>query len=410
MGDTILVVDDPPGPRRALATELGDAGFTVIEASDGREAWRLVREHRPGLVITDMVMPHSDGMELLSRIRSRSEIPVIVFTAYGSVETAVSALKAGADEFVSSDGLEVEDLVELVRRVLANRQSPPLLPGLGERLVGKSKVMERVRHRISGLGPLRTPVLVRGEPGTGRNTVIQALHELGSTAGGALVQIKAESFSPGDSIPEFEAVHLRDVELLSEEAQVYWAQRIGQAETWGCEGDFRILASHSGSLAARVREGTFSRELGETLLRFEIELPPLRERCDDVPGIAEALVARIGASLGRPIGLSATAAEFLTAQRWPGNVVQLEEVLEKTIAFSRGREIRRQAIQEVMADLQESLESIREQHDTRERDALLRAIQETGGNVSQTAEILGKSRSAVYRLITKHGIPLSRPG
>ncbi len=159
-----------------------------------------------------------------------------------------------------------------------------------------------------------------------------------------------------------------------------------------------------------MRDGTFNRELGEALLRFEIELPPLRERSEDVPELAKALVDRIGVSLGRRIGLSAAACEFLMAQRWPGNVAQLEDVLEKVIAFSRGREIRRQAVQEVMADLQESLESIREQHDTRERDALLRAIQDTGGNVSQTAEILGKSRSAVYRLITKHGIPLLRPG
>ncbi len=410
MGDTILVVDDQPGPRRALATELGDAGFTVIEASDGRAAWQRVCEDRPALVITDMVMPHSDGMELLSRIRSRSETPVIVFTAYGSVETAVSALKAGADEFVSSVGLEVEDLVQLVRRVLAKSQSPAILPGLAERLVGKSRAMERVRQRISGLAPLRTPVLVRGEPGTGRNTVIQALHELGSTAGGDLVRIEAEGFSPEDPIPRFEAAYLRDVERLSPEAQAHWAERIAKAGAWGSEADFRIFASHSNSLAARVRDGTFNRELGEALLRFEIELPPLRERSEDIPELAKALVDRIGVSLGRRIGLSAAACEFLIAQRWPGNVAQLEDVLEKVIAFSRGREIRRRAVQEVMADLQESLESIREQHDTRERAALLRAIQETGGNVSQTAEILGKSRSAVYRLIAKHGIPLSRPG
>jgi two-component system response regulator GlrR len=404
MRGTVLVVDDRARPRRALATELEDAGFAVVEASDGLEAWNRFCQHAPDVVITDMVMPRSDGLDLLGRIRSRSDVPVILFTARGTVQTAATAFKAGADDFVSSPDVEVDDLVALVQNAIAGERRSQDLPDLEKRLVGSSRAMSRLRERISGLAPLRTPVLVSGEPGTGRDTVVRALHELGATAGGELIRIDAGSFSPDRGVPECAALYLDGIEEFPTEAQSFWAECVDRAEAEGFHIGPRILASTAGPLTPNLREEDTYQELRAALLRFALEIPPLRALRDDLPDIADALTKRIGGAVGRTIRLSPAAREFLANQHWPGNVRQVEQLLERAVAFSRGRQIRRQLVKELLKEAEDSLTSIREQHAALERDALLRAIQQTGGNVTHAAEVLGKSRAAVYRLMEKHGL------
>jgi DNA-binding NtrC family response regulator len=408
MRGTVLVVDDRARPRRALATELEDAGFAVVQASDGVEAWERFCQHAPDVVITDMVMPRSDGLDLLSRIRSRSDVPVILFTARGTVQTAATAFKAGADDFVSSPDVEVEDLVALVRNAISGARPSQGLPDLGDRLVGSSRAMSRLRERISGLAPLHTPVLVSGEPGTGRDTVVRALHELGATAGGKLIRVDAGSFSPDRGVRECTAVYLDGIEQFSAEAQSFWAERLDRAEAEGFRCDPRILASTSDPLNSHLHGEDAYQKLRAALIRFALELPPLRTLRDDLPDIADALTKRIGGAVGRKIRLSASTREFLATQRWPGNFRQLEQLLERAVAFSRGQQIRRQLVEELLVEVEDNLASIRGQHAALERDALLRALQQTGGNVTQSAEILGKSRAAVYRLLEKHGLALSR--
>ncbi len=406
MRGTVLLVDDLERPRRALAAELEDAGFAVIQAVDGHEAWRRFCEQKPDVVVTDMVMPRSDGLDLLSRIRTRSDVPVILFTARGSVQSAASAFKAGADEFVSSPDVEVEDLVEMVADAVAGARAPQTPPDLEAHLVGKSRAMSRIRDRVAGLGPLRTPVLVSGEPGTGRDTVVRALHEFGATAGTPLIRIDPGSPPSSQRAPKSGAVHLDGIERLSAESQSYWSEYIARAESGGFREGPRVFASTAGPIGAPIPENGIYQELRGALLRFAIELPPLRAIAEDIPLIADALVAQIGAKVGRKIRLSGSAREFLGVQPWPGNTKQLERILERATAFSRGRQIRRDVVKEILAELEDSLASIREQHRALERKALVRAIQETGGNITKTAEILGRSRSAVYRLIEKHGIAL----
>jgi DNA-binding NtrC family response regulator len=171
----------------------------------------------------------------------------------------------------------------------------------------------------------------------------------------------------------------------------------------------RVLASCECSLAARVGDGGFDRLLGESLLRFQIHVPPLRARPEDIPEIASSLLDRLGRGVGRRgMRLSAEAADLLVRRKWPGNVRELEATLERAIAFSRSRDLRRSVLEDVLAETEESLASIRRHRSEVEREALLAAIRTTGGNVTQTAELLGKSRSAIYRLIEKHGIPLDR--
>jgi len=360
------------------------------------------------VVITDMVMPHSDGLDLLSRIRSRSDVPVILFTARGTVQSAATAFKAGADDFVSSPDVEVDGLVALVEKAIAGARHSQAFPDIEKRLVGKSRAMSRLRERISGLAPLRTPVLISGEPGTGRDGVARALHEFGATSEGKLIRIDAGSSSSDAGVPECAAVYLDGIERFSTDAQSFWAKRVACAEAEGFRSGPRILASTSDPLTSRVYEEETYQELRSALLRFALELPPLRALRQDIPDIANALTERIGAAVGRKIRLSAAARDFLATQRWPGNVRQLEQLLERAIAFSRGRQIRRQLVKELLAEVEDSLASIRAQRAALERDALLQAIQQTGGNVTHAAQILGKSRASVYRLMEKHGLALSR--
>jgi len=411
MRNTVLVVDDQMRPRRALATELEDAGFAVLQASDGLEAWECFLRDRPDLVITDMVMPRSDGLDLLGRIRAQSEVPVVLFTAHGSVESAICALKAGADEFVVSPDVDVDELVNLARSALAARDVAQHPAGLAQRIIGRSRAMARVRERVAGLAPLWAPVLVAGDPGSEREAVVEALHDFGATSGLELVRVAGASFVPDFTPPARCAIHIDRVEDLPPEGQRFWSRYVTLEPSRPQHGHVRVLASSESSVATRIGEGRFDRPLGEALLRFQIQVPPLRARSEDIPEIASCLVDRLGRVVGRRgMRLSAEAADLLAQRKWPGNVRELEATLERAIAFSRGRELRRSVIEDVLAETEESLASIRQHRGEVEREALLSAIRKTGGNITQTAEILGKSRSAIYRLIEKHGIPLDRVG
>jgi DNA-binding NtrC family response regulator len=408
MRGRVLVVDDQLRARRVLVDELGDAGFDVTEARDGVEAWKEFRRSDPDVVITDMVMPRSDGLELLGRIRACSEVPVILFTAFGTAQTATAAFKGGAHDFVCSPDVEIDELVALVADAAGDGRSETHHPDLAERLVGSGRVLSRLRDRLSGLAPLRTPVLLTGESGSGRSTAARALHELGSSAGGAMCELDPQRPFL-ERAQRATCVLLDGIERFGEDAQRHWAKRLAESEGDGFRTGPRVIACASTPVAELARDERFATGVGRTLLRFAIELPPLRETPEDVPTIADELVRRIGASVGRPIRLSPAAARFLREQRWPGNARQLEQVLERAIGFSRGRQLRRDVVADVLTDLQESLDGIRAREQVRERGELLRLLEQTGGNVTRCAEELGRSRAAVYRLIAKHGIALRRP-
>ncbi len=408
---TVLVVDDQQRARDLLGTELSEAGFSVVTAADGEEGWQTFCQTGAGVVVTDMSMPRCDGIELLRRIRSRSDVPVIVFSGHGSIESAAEAFKAGADDFVNSLDVDIDDLVGLVRDAVNASHAPPSSVELERRLVGDSDAIARVRWQLNGLAPLFTPVIVSGEPGTGRSTAIRVMHELGATSSGPLHRFDASTFVPTE-VPQSSSIagiHLVDVEHLTPDAQKYWKNRLDQDERSGLRSPLRIFASTSAKLPALIQAGAFDPRLGQALLRFEVEMPPLRDRSGDVPQISKALLKKLGAAVGRErIQLSPAALKYLESCRLPENLRQLQRLLERAIAYSIGKVIRRQTLQELMADLEKTVASMRQERQLLEREKLLEALRQTGGNITQTAEILEKSRAAVYRLIAKHEIPLSR--
>jgi DNA-binding NtrC family response regulator len=408
MPRTVLVVDDQALPRQALAGELADAGFAVIEAADGEEAWQRFSESVPDVVVTDLVMPKSDGLELLSRIRERSEVPVILFTARGSIQNATAAMKAGAQEFVASPDVALDELVQLVRDAAERPLSNSEHPDLERRFVGDSRALKRLRERLAGLASLRTPVLVCGEAGSGRAAAVAALHELGVSSGGNLVRLSPDAPRLDNRLPPPAAVFLAGIDEFPDAAQRDWTERLLAAERDDWKRGPRVFASAIDAPAVLAKDSHFERGPGRALLRFAVELPPLRTIREDIPAIARHLALQVGIRLGRTIGLSPAAQQLLADQRWRGNAAELARLLERAITFSRGRQIRRELVADLLRELEEDIGTLRAQRAARERDQLIRALRETGGNISRSAEILNRSRSAIYRLIEKYEIRLTR--
>ncbi len=410
---TVLVVDDRAPLRRALAAELSDSGFEVVEAGDGREGWERFRRAGPDLVITDLVMPGVGGLELVDRIREHSSVPVIVFSAQASVESAVAALKRGANEFVSAAdavgsaaGSAVADLVALARRCAA----PPVRTDaarIAQELVGETVAIERCRERLAALAPLDEPVLLTGEPGTGRRTAARLLHACAPERGGAFVDIGPDERGTARS-PVRGTVHLRDFDRFEPEALARWSEALLRP-TSPRDPRPRIVASAAPALRGRIERGDFDTRIGQALLRFEVRLPPLRERPEDVPRMARALLERVGRELGRPgLAFAPRALDRLRERAWPGNAAELAGIVEKLAAFATARVIQPEEVDAVLDEFGLSIETLRDRAAEEERSALVAALRETGGNVTRTAERLGRSRAAVYRLVAKHGLPLAR--
>jgi DNA-binding NtrC family response regulator len=408
MRSSVLVVDDRRGSRRALASELEDAGYEVIEAEDGARGWNRFCARTPDLVITDIVMPNSDGIELLTRIRSRSEVPVVVFTAHGSIDAAVTALKRGADEFVAASDFEAEELVGLVSSLLEARKPADLESRIAERILGESPAIQRVRERVAGLAPLAQPVAISGEPGCGRETVARTLHAFGPTRSGEFLRIDASAGSAPGRLSEPVTIYLSELDLVPMDVQRYWFERLSAGDRIQSP-QLRVLASISRPFALARDEGRIDPDFAAWFVRFEISLPPLRERPEDIPILARSLVERLGRSLGRPgIRLAPEVTRRLRQEHWPGNVRELAEILERLIAFSIAKQIRLGDLTAILAETKESVASIRERQGLIERHQLIETLRSTGGNVTRAAERLGKSRAAVYRLAEKHGLPLRR--
>jgi len=283
-----------------------------------------------------------------------------------------------------------------------------LREGIETALVGRSPAMRRLRQRLEGMAPLWVPVLLRGEPGTGRATAAALLHAWGPAAAGELVRIDAAAFTPERRLPAVATILLESVERLSRTAQAWWLARLGTAQLPGGERAIRWLATTADAPSLRELAPDFDASLERTLQSFAIRLPPLRERTGDLPLLAAELCARAGRVLGRErVRASARALAILASCHWPGNVRELEDVLVRAIAFSPSPRLGRALIADVLAERGESIGGLRAERKAREREELLARLRATHGNVARTAESMGRSRTAVYRLIAKHRIPLS---
>jgi two-component system response regulator AtoC len=451
----ILVVDDEVKMRRLLEMSLKNMGHEVIQAGDGEEALNCLGEAPFDLVMTDLNMPRLSGMELLRSLRERGDdVPVIVLTAFGSIETAVEAMKLGAADYIIRP-FEMETVELAVTRALAmgamQRENRFLRDeierGWGE-FIGRSPKMVELYALIQQVAPARSSVLITGETGTGKELVARAIHQA-SGRGGLFVPINCAAIPADlleselfghqkgaftgahrDRMGKFElasggTIFLDEITEMPVPLQAKLLRVVQEASVerlgaqFGVKVDLRIVAATNRDPAQAVTEGALRQDLFFRLNVVRIDVPPLRERKDDIPVLARHFLHKYSGELGRPVPrLTEAALQSLLAYPWPGNIRELENLMERTSVLCRGTTVDAQFLP---ADLtasagdrasvpaagegidQESL-LLEEQLSTLEKRLLRAALQRSGDNKSAASRLLGVSERTLWYKIKKYGL------
>ena len=446
----ILVVDDEVNARTALVELLRDEGYAVESAGDGFKAVGKLADFAPDLVLTDLKMPGMDGIELLRKIREQDpEIAVIVMTAFGAVETAVGAMRAGARDYLTKP-VNVTELSLVIAREMEQRriraEAGLLRARLAERyrfenIVGSSAPMQEVFKTVAQVANSRASVLVTGESGTGKELIAAAIHERSPRAKGPFVKLHCAALA--ESILESElfghergaftgaltrrdgrffqanggTLFLDEIGEISASVQVKLLrflqerefERVGGNET--ITVDVRVIAATNRDLKQMVADGRFREDLFYRLNVINLEMPALRNRASDVPLLAGYFLRKYATENGKQIERFADdVLERLGAYGWPGNVRELENVIERAVVMCRTNEIS-------LAELPPHLVPAKDRPgvqipgatlDDIERYAITKTLEATGGSTSRAAEILGISiRKIQYKLHEYNSAPKS---
>jgi two-component system nitrogen regulation response regulator GlnG len=352
----ILVVDDDQSIATAFERVLQHEGHVCTVASSAEDALRLVGEVDPDLVVMDIRMPGVDGLQALDQLRSRyPDVLVVMMTAYGTSQTSIDAIRAGAFEYLTKP-LDLDQLRSVIRQALAARErrrrtgSAAAPEGEGEpqqriSLVGNTSAMQEVYKLIGRLAAIDVPALVVGEHGTGKELVVATIHDNSARRDRAFVSIdcgtlpedlvEAELFGEGDG-----TVHLASVHALPKTLQARLTRALNDGRRRGTTRptlSARVIASTDQDLDEAVESGAFSRELYDTLAVIVLRLPPLRDRRDDIPVLVRYFIDRFNEELNRSIrGVEDEVLEHLSKYTWMGNVVELESVIKRACIVTRG--------------------------------------------------------------------------
>ncbi len=447
----VLIVDDEPDIRELLELTLGRMNLETRSAENLREAHDLLTQFKFDLCLTDMRLPDGNGIDLVRHIQSKHPtLPVAVITAHGNMETAVTALKAGAFDFVSKP-LDINDLRNIVRSALRVGSTPAALATQtgNQKLLGVSAAIDRVRALIEKLARGQAPVYIHGESGTGKELVARLIHELGPRADKPFVPVncgaipeqlmeseffghKKGSFTGAVQDKEglFKAadggtLFLDEVGDLPVPMQVKLLRAIQErtVRPVGSQSeirmDVRILSATHRDLHGLVREGKFRQDLYYRLNVIELAIPNLRSRPEDIPVLAEYLCQKLGASLGgEPLKLAASALESLSRYDFPGNVRELENILERAMTMCDGAEITAEDLHLPDSDMHDPLdaadggtasslsesESLEEYLARVEESAIRDALDRTQQNKTAAAKLLGITFRALRYKLEKLGI------
>src|SRR5438874_3599259 len=374
---TLLLVDDDPANLDSLERIFAREGYRTQRAETGAAALGLLRERPADVVLTDLMMPGMSGQELLRAVKAVApEAEVVLMTAYGTVEAAVAAMKDGAYDFLTKPLKRhavlksVQQAIEKRRLVLENKQLRARLAGTEQPIVGQSPSLRATLDIIRQAAPSSATVLLLGESGTGKELFARARHEHSPRSQGPFVPINCAAIP--ETILESElfgyergaftgavqrkegrieraqggSLFLDEVGQLTASVQVKLLRFLqdGEIERLGGSGtmkvDCRVVAATNQDLSARVREGKFREDLYYRLNVIQVVLPPLRDRIEDIPLLADHFMARYAAKNGKQIGgLTRAALSALEAYPWPGNVRELEHAIERAVVLSRGAQI-----------------------------------------------------------------------
>jgi two-component system, NtrC family, response regulator AtoC len=451
---TILIVEDEPKMLRLLELTLAEEGFATRAAADAEAALKLLGQEQMDLVITDLKLPGMNGLEFLQAVkRTNAMIPVVVMTAYGTVETAVEAMKGGASDYVLKP-FSLEEIKLIVHKELdvhrLREENRSLREALGHRyefknIVARSPKMQEVLSTVDRVAPSNSTVLLGGESGVGKDLIARAIHQHSRRAGGPFIKINSTAIpenlleselfgyekgaftgavtsKPGKfELADKGTIFLDEIGDVPGSTQVKLLrvlqerefERLGGTKT--LKVDVRVVAATNQDLRVALEQGTFREDLFYRLNVVPISIPPLREHKEDLPYLADYFIERFARDSGKPVtGITAAAQKVLMEFHWPGNVRELENIIERAVALSSGTVLDVSDIRLDRARVEgaatgagaaapfppegQTLEQF-------EDDIIKEALRRANGNKSHAARLLGLSRNALRYRLTKIGVP-----
>jgi DNA-binding NtrC family response regulator len=448
MKPTILIIEDDIDNARSMHEVADDAGFNVIDAATGKAGIERFKEHQPNVVLSDLVLPDIDGIEVLSQIRAmQPEVPVIIMTAYASVDTSVRAMRNGAYDYITKP-LDLDDIqAKLLRASETSRlrhKVDELSQSVKERfastaIIAESPEMKTVVSQIASLADTMATVLISGESGTGKELVARALHVDSKRSQGPFVAVNCGAFA--ESLLESElfghekgaftgasslhkgaferadggTLFLDEIGDAPLSVQVKLLRTLEEREIRRVGGrdvikvNVRLVSATNKNLDAMVAEGTFREDLLYRINVVTLRVPPLRGRKEDIRKMTDRFIAKTSSENNKPI--KAVHADFyrlLETYEWPGNVRQLRNIVESAVLLSPDGVLSAQSVvlpgstRALSGDLSVPDGMTLEQIECAILEAKLRA---NGGNRTLTAEQLGLSRRTIQRKIKEHNLP-----
>jgi two-component system, NtrC family, response regulator AtoC len=447
----ILVVDDEVSARTALADLLRDEGFDVEMAADAFKALGKYEAFAPHVVITDLQMPGMDGIDLMKKLRATDDPPaVIVMTAFGDVDTAVEAMRAGAADYLTKP-LNFDELLVVVKKVMSTQELAQEARELRRRvrdrvaptnIIGTAPPMQRVFEIIDQVAPSKATVLITGESGTGKELVANAIHQRSPRAAGSFIKLHcaalAESLLESElfghergsftgaiarkdgrfSLADGGTLFLDEIGEISPAIQVkllrflqeHEFERVGGTQT--IRVDVRVIAATNLNLLDEIAKGRFREDLYYRLNVVSLHMPALRERRTDIPALVKFFIDRYAKDNGKVIeGCAPAALELLTSYGWPGNVRELENAIERAVVLSSGSWIETKQLPAAIKPMANPVGMPVIPGATMaevERYMILETLKSTHGSTSRAAEVLGISpRTIQYRLHDYNAAPRS---
>jgi len=459
----VLIVDDETNIRRVLAAMLKREGYEATTSADGEQALAVLAKTPVDVVVADLIMPRLGGMDLLKRISvDYPDVPVIMITAHGSVDSAVAALKAGAFDYITKP-FEQEELKKIIAKAARahdlERQNVHVAPGEPDAtpLVGDSPSMRAVHEMVARVADSPSTVLITGESGTGKELIAKALHRGSSRRDKPLIKVncaaipkdlvESELFgyergaftgAVGSKPGRFEladtgTLFLDEIGEVPVEMQVKLLRALQESEFERVGGiktirvDVRLVAATNRDLKQLIAEGRFREDLYYRLAVVPIALPPLRERREDIPPLVRHFIEKYDQRLGKRVeGIEDAAMALLLDYAWPGNIRELENLMERSVLFADGPVIHAASLPDslrergahpsgpiaavghlgaIAAPSGASMkEIVRHAQAELERELIARALEETGGNVTRAAKRLQISRKSLQVKMKELGL------
>jgi len=441
MSHKILVVDDDPEMCRLLSEVLTEEGFLVLTTGESLEASKILKKEEFDVLITDLKMKGLKGLDLLEEAKKIAPLtPVIIITAFGTIESAIQAMKMGAYDYVTKP-FQMDEIVLTVKKALENRFLKKEVVRLKKemesryhfhQLIGKSPSMQKIYDLIERIHESSNNVLITGESGTGKDLVAKAIHYSGTRKEGPFIAVNCAAIP--ETLLESElfgykrgaftdaktdkkglifgategTLFLDEITEMSPLLQAKLLRVIEEKEvrplgdTNAHPIDVRIISASNRDMKDHIHHGRFREDLYYRLKVIDIELPPLRERREDIPLLIQHFISKLGKEPKRVSGVSEDALKILINYSWPGNVRELENIIQRAMTLSQREvilpeDLPSSLLQEVDENLVEKGLRVKYTLDQLEKEYIKKVLIEVGGNKSKAAERLGLDRKTLYR-------------